>query len=87
MTQITSDNSFKIIFILIAVGIWAIVLQNAGLIPLEQNVRVVNTVDTYVEGGNIDISGAVEIDNTSPIPVSIDEVLGRDGKKYYYRNY
>lgn len=86
MTQNTSDNSLKIIFIIIAVGIWAIVLQNAGIVPLEQNVRIVNTVDTQVNGGFVKVSGNVEIDNSTPIPISIDEVLGRDGKKYYYRN-
>lgn len=87
MTQNTSDNSLKIIFIIIAVGIWAIVLQNAGIVPLEQNVRVVNTVDTQVNGGYMEVSGNVEIDNSTPIPISIDEVLGKNGKKYYYKNY
>ena len=76
----------KAVLIVIAVGIWAIVLQNAGIIPTSQNVRVVNEVDAYVNGGNIDanVSGYVDVDNT--VSVSIDEVLARDGKKYYYNN-
>lgn len=45
------------------------------------------TQDVYVRGGDVDayVRGSVEVDNT--VSVSIDEVLGRDGKKYYYNNY
>lgn len=51
------------------------------------------TQDVYVRGGNVDayvngrvsVDGSVDVDNT--VSVSIDEVLGRDGKKYYYNNY
>lgn len=74
--------SLKAILIVIGIGIWAIVLQNAGIIPTKQNV--------YVKGGYIDVDntvrvrGSVSVDNT--VSVSIDEVLGRDGRKYYYSN-
>lgn len=73
----------KTILAIIAIGIWAIVLQNAGVIPTKQNV--------YVKGGSIDVDntvrvkGSVDVDNT--VSISIDEVLGRDGKKYYYSRY
>lgn len=77
------DKTLKIVLIVIAVGIWAIVLQNAGIIPTNQNVKVVNEVDAYVRG-RVDVDGSVSVDNT--VSVSIDEVLGRDGKKYYYNN-
>jgi len=77
------DKTLKIVLIVIAVGIWAIVLQNAGIIPTNQNVKVVNEVDAYVRG-RVDVDGSVSVDNT--VSVSIDEVLGRDGKKYYYSN-
>ena len=67
------DKSFKIILISIAIGIWALVLQNTGLIPTNQNV--------YVKGGyvsvdgNVDVSGSVSVDNT--VDVNLDEILGR----------
>ncbi|NOU48083.1 MAG: hypothetical protein HOO86_13625 [Bacteroidales bacterium] len=82
--EIKSKNiSLKAILIVIAVGIWAIVLQNAGVIPTNQNVKVVNEVDAYVRG-SVDVDGSVSVDNT--VSVSIDEVLGKDNKKYYFNN-
>jgi len=81
--------SFRLILIVIGLGIWVLVLQNAGVIPTKQNV--------YVKGGYVDVSGSVDVSNTvdvsgsvrvfNTVSVSIDEVLGRDGKKYYYNNY
>jgi len=76
--------SLKAILIVIGLGIWILVLQNAGIIPTKQNV--------YVKGGYIDadingtvkVRGSVDIDNT--VSVSIDEVLGENGQKYYYNN-
>jgi hypothetical protein len=84
----TKNISLKAILISIAIGIWAIVLQNAGVIPTNQNVKVVNTVD--VSGsvgidGDVDVNGSVSVDNT--VSVSIDEVMGKDNKKYYYNNH
>lgn len=75
MEQKSKNLSLKAILISIAVGIWAIVLQNAGVIPTNQNVKVVNTVDTYVNGGNIDadVSGSVSVDNT--VDVNIERYL------------
>jgi hypothetical protein len=60
--------SLKAILILIGIGIWAIVLQNAGVIPTKQNV--------YVKGGYIDadVNGSVDIDNT--VDVNIDAING-----------
>jgi len=83
----SKNISLKAILIIMTIGIWTIFLQNAGVIPTSQKVRVVNTVDTYVNGGNIDadVSGSVDVDNI--VSVSIDEVLAKDGKKYYYNNY
>jgi len=52
----SKNISLKAILIVIAVGIWVIVLQNAGIINTIQKVRVVNTVDA-------DVSGSVDIDN------------------------
>lgn len=54
---------------IIAIGIWAIVLQNAGVIPSKQNV--------YVKGGYIDadVSGSVVIDNT--VDINLNKINGR----------
>ena len=58
-----TNISLKAILITIAIGIWAIFLQNAGIIPTSQKVRVVNTVDTHVNGGDVDanVSGYVDV--------------------------
>ena len=64
--------SLKAILIIIAVGIWATVLQNAGVIPTRQKVEVTNTVDV---DGSVRVNGSVSVDNT--VSVSIDEVLGK----------
>jgi preprotein translocase subunit Sec63 len=88
------DYAFGSLLFFIAIGIWGIFLQNMGfLVPSNdytQKVRVINTVDTYSNGGSVevsgsvDVSGSVEVENT--VSISIDEVLKPDGKKYYYNN-
>lgn len=72
--------------IAIGIGTWVIVLQNAGIIPTKQNVYVKGGyIDSYIDGTvDVCVCGSVDVDNT--VSVSIDEVLGRDGKKYYYNN-
>lgn len=67
------NKTSKIILLVIAMGIWAIVLQNAGVIPTSQNVKVVNGVDTYVNG-TVKVSGSVDIDNT--VDINIKEIQG-----------
>ena len=75
----SNNISLKAILITIAIGIWAIVLQNAGLIPTNKNVNVVNTVD--VNGNvNADVSGSVSVDNT--VDINISEVNGRQAVSY-----
>lgn len=77
--QNQSKNTFsKILLGIIAIGIWVIVLQNAGIIPTSQNVKVINTVDTYTNGGNInaEISGTVNVSNT--VDVNIHEINGHN---------
>ena len=79
-----NTKSGKLIFIAIAIGIWAIVLQNAGIIPTKQNV--------YVKGGyvNADVSGSVDIDNAieidGTIDVNIDEINGYGNAFYQDRD-
>lgn len=88
MENKSKSVSLRIILITMTIGICAIVLQNAGIIPTKQNV--------YVKGGYVNVSGSVDVDNTvyvsgsvdvdNTVSVSNDEVLGKDNKKYYYNN-
>ena len=74
MSKILSE---KAILLMIGIGIWALVLQNAGIISSNQGV--------YVHDGDIDVSGSgvyiqnenftVDIDKT--VDVNIKEVHGR----------
>ena len=69
--------SIKVLLIVIAVGIWTNVLQNAGIIPSAGK-------QVYVVGGDIDanVSGTVDINNTvdvdvqNQVSVDIERVLG-----------
>ena len=82
------------LLICILVGVWALVLQNAGIIPpISQQgqgvtrVFVVNTVD--VDGdmriaepleisGRVEIDGPVEIESPQAIDVNLSQVVGRN---------
>lgn len=71
----TKNISLKAILIVIGLGIWILVLQNAGIIPTRQNV--------YVKGGYIDadingvvnVRGSVDVDNT--VDININEINGQ----------
>ena len=68
--ETTKKNiSLKVILIVIAIGIWIIVFQNAGIIPTSQRVIVTNTVDAFST-----VSGEVDIENT--VDVNIDAING-----------
>ncbi len=56
----------KGILVIIAVGIWMLVLQNLGVIPVAQDVRVKKTVK---------VSGNVDVDNT--VDINLQEINGR----------
>jgi len=47
METIKKNISLKVILIVIAIGIWIIIFQNAGIIPTNHRVAVINTVDTH----------------------------------------
>lgn len=78
-------------------GIWILVFQNLGVIPTsKKEVIVVNRIESTIEN-SVDVNvqrGYVRayleggyIDNVeSTLSISIDEVLGRDGAKYYFNN-
>ena len=61
----TKNMFLKAILIVIAIGIWMLVFQNLGVIPVTQNVIVKNTVD---------VSGYVGIGNT--VDVNLEEING-----------
>ena len=77
----------KICLILITLGIWVIILQNAGIIPSKQNVYVkggylYSTIDGEVEVTNtVDISGSVEIEDE--VDVNIRKINGWNAANYY----
>jgi hypothetical protein len=75
----TKNISLKTILIIMAIGIWAIMLQNAGVLPTNQNVRVVNEVDAYVRG-DVSVDGSVSIDNT--VDVNIKKINGSKPSTY-----
>lgn len=77
MEEKSKNIPLKAILIVIGAGIWVLVLQNSGIIPTSQNVRVINTVDvdgTVGINGTVDVSGDVSVGNT--VDVNIDEILG-----------
>lgn len=77
MKNQTKNISLKVILISITLGIWAIVLQNAGVIPTNQNVKVVNTVGV---DGSVRVSGNVDVDNT--VDINIKEINGKSNVFY-----
>lgn len=79
MENQSKKSTQNIILIFIAIGTWAIVLQNAGIIPTKQNVKVVNTIDANVSG-RVNVSGSVGIDNT--VDINIEAVNGHKNAFY-----
>ena len=61
------------------IGIWALVLQNAGIIPTNQNVRVTNQVDAYVRG-TVDVDNTVDV--TGYIDVNLEAINGKSNAFY-----
>lgn len=57
---VPTNFSLRTILLAIAIGIWILVLQNLGIIPVSQRVNVTNEVE---------IDGSVSIDNTVDVSV------------------
>ena len=68
--------SDKALLWLIAIGVWMILLQNLGIIPIEQKVAIPSTVDTEVVN-TVDVQGRVDIENTVDIigTVEVDNTV------------
>lgn len=60
ITHIPKDLSLKSILLAIAIGVWILVLQNLGIIPVSQSVNVINEVE---------VAGSVRVDNTVDVSV------------------
>ena len=72
------DFAFGGLLFFIATGIWGVFLQNMGFfVPSNdytQKVRVINTVDTYSQGGSVDVSGSVDVGNT--VDINLENIGG-----------
>jgi len=58
--RVPTNFSLKTILLAIAIGVWILVLQNLGIIPVSQSVNVTNEVE---------VDGSVRIDNTVDVSV------------------
>lgn len=76
----SKNISLKAILIVIGLGIWVIVLQNAGVIPTKQNVYVKGGYINADVNGTVDVSGSVSVDNE--VDINISSVNGRQAKSY-----
>lgn len=75
--------SLRVILIIMTIGIWITVLQNAGIIPTKQNV--------FVKGGFLRVSGNVDIDKINDsvtvdgdVDVDITRINGK--KNVFYQD-
>lgn len=76
--------SSKKILLIIACGVWAIVLQNAGVIPR------VKEQEVYVAGGSVDVDNTVGVNvgNTvdvnlgNTVDVNLEEINGKSNVFY-----
>ena len=75
-----TERTTKIALISIAVGIWVIVLQNAGVIPTSQNVEVTNGVHVY---GTVDIDDIRSTVGVSGyVDVNLEAINGKSNVFY-----
>jgi len=72
--------SLKAILIAIGLGIWILVLQNAGIIPTKQNVYVKGGYIDADVNGSVNVRGSVSVDNE--VDINISSVNGRQAKSY-----
>jgi len=71
---------FRNISILIAVGVWIIVLQNTGLFPQLVPLKVQNS-------GVMDVKGTVDIENTVYIKGNVDaNIESINGYSKFYKD-
>lgn len=68
--------SSKKILLIIACGVWAIVLQNAGVIPR------VKEQEVYVAGGSVDVDNTVGVNVGNTVDVNLEEINGKSNVFY-----
>lgn len=78
-TEKKSNTLFtKSMLFIIGAGIWVLVLQNGGVLPSNQ--------DVYVNGGNLRVSGSVDVDNTVDVSgyldVNLEAINGKSNAFY-----
>ena len=68
----SKNISLKAILIIMTIGIWAVVFQNAGIIPTNQNV--------YVKGGYVNVDNTVDV--YGYLDVNLDAINGKSNAFY-----
>lgn len=76
----SKNISLKAILIAIGLGIWVMVLQNAGVIPTKQNVYVKGGYIDADVNGTVDVRGSVSVDNT--VDINLDAINGKSNAFY-----
>lgn len=73
-------SSIRTTLILIAIGVWILVFQKAGIVPPIRNQRIV--VDSLVK-----VTGAVEVDNTVFVKGSVNSnIESINGYSKFYKD-
>ena len=68
-------KTFKLILRLIAIGVWILVLQSTGIIPITHRVRVINEIDANITNAvDANVPGSVNVNNT--VDVNIHAING-----------
>lgn len=76
-------KTFKLILSLIAIGVWILVLQNTGIIPITHRVRVINEIDANITNAvDANVSGSVNVNNT--VDVNIHAINGYNRIPYFH---
>ena len=84
-------KTFKLILSLIAIGVWILVLQNTGIIPITHRVRVINEIDANITNAvDANVSGSVNVNNTVDVNIhainGYNQVTTGTGSIYPYGN-
>ncbi len=75
-----NSRFIKVILVSIAVGIWVLIFQNAGIIPQITPQRI--TVDSA-----LNVTGSVDVDNTVFIKGSVDaNIESINGYSKFYKD-
>lgn len=79
MNSVPESLFMKIVLSSIAIGIWVLVLQNAGLLPGAQKVKAAGG-SLSVEG-TVDVKGSVKVENE--VDINFKHLNGWEPANYY----